>query len=286
MKKINIITKIKYNFFFLTKIPVKVEINSYEEVASAFWLSPFIGWILGLIGSMTALFLFKFLPELVVGFIILGILIYFTGAHHLDGLIDFGDGIMTRGTVVRKIQVMHDVSIGAGGFSLGFIILSLTGLSIAFSKSHVIVSLLISEVCAKFSMVSACSLGKSADTEMVRPFMEKNSIKQFIYSFILTCVLMYLTIILNSIYSFMTNNISALSTFLISIKSFSIFNYYFILSVFFIAFISTFLPFLLITRIVYKNFNGFTGDCMGALNEFTRLFCLIFFLIFYSLNLI
>ncbi|MHA1804401.1 MAG: adenosylcobinamide-GDP ribazoletransferase [Promethearchaeota archaeon] len=286
MKKINIMKKIKYNLFFLTRIPVKVELNNYEDVAAVFWLSPLVGWVLALIGSIIALILFKFLPATIVGFIILGILIYLTGAHHLDGLIDFGDGIMARGTAEHKIKIMHDVSIGAGGFSLGFIIMSLTGFSIAFSKSHIIISLLIAEVCAKFSMVAACSLGKSADTEIVRPFMEKNSVMQFIYSLILTCVLIYLTIILNSIYSFMTNTILVLPNFLISIEAFSIFNYYSIFSVFFIAFISTFLSLLLIMRIAYKNFKGFTGDCMGALNECTRLFCLIFIIIFYSLNLI
>lgn len=41
--------------------------------------------------------------------------IWFTGFHHLDGLIDFGDGMMVHGSPEKKIAVTRDKRIGTGG---------------------------------------------------------------------------------------------------------------------------------------------------------------------------
>ena len=47
----------------------------------------------------------------------LALLLWMTGLHHTDGLLDFGDGVMVHGTAEHKIEVMHDQLTGAGGLS-------------------------------------------------------------------------------------------------------------------------------------------------------------------------
>lgn len=281
-----LIRRIKLNFLFFTKIPVKVEVKSYDEIAETLWLSPLVGWILGIICSGISLIFFNFLPDLLVGFLILGIITFLTGAHHLDGLLDFGDGLMFQGNAEKKIDVMHDVSIGAGGFSLGLFILISTGITIAFLKNNIILALTISEICAKNAIVIACSLGKSANTKMATPFIEKNSPKQLVHALITSCLFVFLTIVINTIYTLIFSNIAELSIIIIPVDEVQIWDYKCVIFLFVIFFLSSIIPSLLIIRIANKNFNGLTGDCLGALNEITRLFSLIFFLFFSSLTLI
>ncbi len=281
-----LLKKLKLTIIFFTIFPVKTEIESYDEIAEGLWLSPVVGWILGLILSGIALILFRFLPDLLVGFLILGLIIYLTGAHHVDGLLDFGDGIMARKTPEEKIAVMHDVSVGAGGFSLGLIVLIITGISIAFSKSMIITSLIIAEISAKNAMVAACSLGKSAGTKMATPFIEKNKCKHLGLSLIISGIFVLLTVFISFIYSSLLVNFSILTNFLISINEVLVWDYYKIAIFILVFLISTFVPVILMLRIANKNFNGLTGDCLGALNEITRAFSLVILLLFNSLTLI
>jgi len=56
--------------------------------------------------------------------------------------------------------------------------------------------------------------------------------------------------------------------------------------IFSIFLIGTFLPLIAVLILSYRNFRGITGDCIGALNDITRLSILILILIFKSLNLL
>ena len=272
--------KIQNCFAFLTRIPLKKDINLSKDVAPHMWFFPIVGFCIGLILSVFGLFFFNFLPFLIVGFILLGILLFITGVHHADGLLDFGDGIMVIGSPERKIEVMHDVSIGAGGFSLGFIIFTLTGVVLSYSMDNIIIILIFSEVGAKFNMVAACSIGKSANTKMADDFIKSNKKSHLIFSLILSLILITLALILTNLYNIIKNYLPSLNMFLILIKNVSILNWLVILSLFIVFFIGTAIPLLIILYLANKNFNGLTGDCLGALNEVTRLFILILMMVF------
>lgn len=282
----NILKKIKNCFSFLTRFPIREEVNIQEDVAPYIWLFPIVGFKLGLISALLSLILFNILPFLVVGFIILGLLMLMTGVHHTDGLIDFGDGLMASGSPERKIEVMHDVSIGAGGFTLGFIILSLTGITISYSMDIILISLVTSEIGAKFNMVAACSIGKSAKTKMADPFIRLNTKKKIIFSLILSIIFIYFTIIIVAIYNSLYNEISFLKILFTPENVLSPLDIVQLIILFIVFGLGSFIPLFIIIRLSNRNFNGLTGDCLGALNEITRLFILIFLLIFNSLNLI
>jgi adenosylcobinamide-GDP ribazoletransferase len=80
---------------------------------------------------------------------------------------------MFRGSPEEKIRVMRDQQTGAGGLSLGLIVLSTTAFSIAaLDRSIVIQTLAASEASAKFAMVFQAWAGKSARDGLNTPFVE------------------------------------------------------------------------------------------------------------------
>jgi len=277
---------IKNCIAFLTRIPISKEVNIFKEVAPKIWLFPIVGLILGLFSSLISLILFRFLPIFLVGFIILGFSLFMTGAHHADGLFDFGDGLMVMGSPERKISVMHDVAIGAGGLTLGLIILSLIGLSLSYSINYIIIALILSEISAKFNMVAACSIGRSAKTKMADVFISLTKKKHMIFSLSLSVMLILISIFISTIYSNIYYSVPFMGFLFSSINMISLLNPIQLMVIISVFLIGTLLPLIFVLKLSNKNFNGLTGDCLGALNEITRLFVLILLVVANNLRLI
>ncbi|MGB9842451.1 MAG: adenosylcobinamide-GDP ribazoletransferase, partial [Candidatus Bathyarchaeales archaeon] len=123
--------EIKNLLSFLTIIPVSMDKDCLTDSARFMFLFPLIGAFIGLIAGLFGWITAHFLPSLVVGALVLGLLLLITGLHHADGLLDFGDGIMAHGTAERKIEIMHDQLTGAGGLSMGIMTFLITALAIA-----------------------------------------------------------------------------------------------------------------------------------------------------------
>src|SRR4030066_504799 len=104
---------------FITVIPFRMDENCLSDSARFMFLFPLVGAFIGLLAGVLGWVLLYFLPSLVAGALILGILLLLTGLHHTDGLLDFGDGVMAHGSAERKIEVIHDQLTGAGGLTLG-----------------------------------------------------------------------------------------------------------------------------------------------------------------------
>ena len=88
------------------------------DCARNMWAFPLIGAFLGLLAGLFGWVAHQFLPGLVVGALALALLLWMTGLHHMDGLLDFGDGIMAHGLAEHKVEVMHDQLTGAGAIGL------------------------------------------------------------------------------------------------------------------------------------------------------------------------
>jgi len=241
---------------FLTRIPTRIQIQSLEEVAQNMWLFPLIGAIVGILTGFLGWGLSYIFPIWLCGFLILGFLLWITGGHHTDGLLDFGDGIMVHGDPAKKIAVMHDVSTGTGGFVLGFIVLSITAMSIAYLDKYLLLALILAEISAKYSMHFACVLGPSAKTPMAESFIRLNSKKHFFFSTSLSIVLMILILYVYLQFAF---------------------NLPLFITIFTIFFSASCVSTFFIVSIARKHFAGITGDCLGALNEIARATTLLFF---------
>jgi adenosylcobinamide-GDP ribazoletransferase len=81
--------------------------NLLTDCARNMWVFPLIGGFLGLLAGLFGWVAYYFLPTLVTGAIALALLLWMTGLHHTDGLLDFGDGVMVHGTAEHKIEVLH-----------------------------------------------------------------------------------------------------------------------------------------------------------------------------------
>jgi adenosylcobinamide-GDP ribazoletransferase len=267
------------NIAFLTRLPVgNVNLN-YEDLSKKMWMFPFIGLILGVIVGFCCQVLFRFLPSLIVGFLALCLLIFLTGAHHTDGLLDFGDGVMTSGTPERKIEAMHDVATGTGGIVLGLCVLSLTGLTISYLPSLVLVALVTAEVGAKFAMVVACATGKSAGTRLANPFIKNTTKMHLLIALLLSLGLIYVTLVIGMVWKETFSLWEGMNVLFIEYGSISPLNNNHVLIIFAVFLLGSIIPTVFMKRIANRNFKGLTGDCLGALNEITRVFILILILL-------
>ena len=230
-------------FSFLTIIPTSNA--NLETVAKYMYLFPIVGIAIGLIIGSLAFGLSFFLDPLIVSLLAVASLALITGIHHTDGLGDFADGLMTKGTKEKKIGAMKDLATGSAGIVT--IVLYLIGLIIALSLStgfQLFLAIFLSEIVAKFSMVLMASLSKSASVGSNSPFVKlmKNP-KKLAIAFIIT--LIPLIALAGTTGMIILGSGVALTLILIGISN--------------------------------RSFGGITGDVLGSTNELSRLASLLIF---------
>jgi len=186
-----------------------------------------------------------YLEPLVVSLVVVASLAVITGIHHTDGLADFSDGLMTRGSKEKKRKAMKDLSVGSAGiFS---IVLYAIGVIIALSLSsgmELFKIILLSEIMAKFSMVLMAGLGNSASIGSNSPFMDSmKDKKRLLVAGIITIIPFIIVGEMNG----------------------------------FIVFASGIIITMFLVGLSTRSFGGITGDVMGASNELTRLSSLLIF---------
>ena len=230
-------------FSFLTIIPANN--SSIETVAKYMYIFPIVGILIGLLIGSFAFGLSIFLDPLIVSLLIVGALSVITGIHHTDGLADFADGLMTKGTKEKKLQAMKEVSTGSAG--IVSVVLYIVGMIIAISLMSGFVlfqAILLSEILAKFSMVLQASMGRSASVGSNSPFVQiMRDKKRLAIAGIIT--LIPLVVIGGTVGLFVFAGGIVVTMFILAIST--------------------------------RSFGGITGDVLGATNEITRLSSLIIF---------
>jgi len=156
---------------FSTVFPVGSE-ATVEEIASLTLHWPLVGALIGVIVGSGGLLASLILPYPVVACAVYSLAIWFTGFHHLDGLIDMGDALMSHGSFERKIEIMRDPRIGTGGLGLLIMVSSLTVASVYSIPSDIIFQgLLISEVSAKICLTGCALVSRPLDSGTGRHFI-------------------------------------------------------------------------------------------------------------------
>ena len=230
-------------FSFLTIIPTSN--SDLNSIAKNMYLFPIVGIVIGLVIGSLGYGLSLYLEPLVVSLVVVASLAVITGIHHTDGLADFADGLMTKGTKEKKRKAMKDLSVGSAGiFS---IVLYAIGVIIALSLSsgmELFKIILLSEIMAKFSMVLMAGLGNSASIGSNSPFMDSmKDKKRLLVAGIITIIPFIILGEMNGIIVIASGIV--LTMFLVGLST--------------------------------KSFGGITGDVMGASNELTRLSSLLIF---------
>ena len=70
------------------------------------YLFPIVGIVIGLVIGSLGYGLSLYLEPLVVSLVVVASLAVITGIHHTDGLADFADGLMTKGTKEKKKGIL------------------------------------------------------------------------------------------------------------------------------------------------------------------------------------
>ena len=245
-----VVKELKNLLSFLTVFPVAMDKDLLKDCAKNMWAFPLIGAFVGLLAGFIGWVAHQFLPEIVVGALVLALLLWMTGLHHTDGLLDFGDGLMAHGSFEHKIEVMHDNLTGAGGLTLGILTILISALSIGeIGRNTIIPSIIVVELSAKLSMVVVAWAGKSVHTGMNSPFLEalhgsKGNLRLIVallISFAIALPLLQWT----GVFTIMAAVITG----------------------------------LVMVAVAHKHFNGVTGDVFGATNELTRMICLFVLLV-------
>ena len=221
-------------FGFLTIIPVGMDFET-KDVAKSAWLFPFVGAVIAAMAAFVFNAVGIYFSDSIASAFALLALLALTGLHHLDGLLDFGDGLMRVGSAEKRREAMRDINTGVGGFTLGFFVLLATYLALT-ETTMVLISLIVAEASAKFSMVLAAFLGKEAHEGMGSAFTRQINKKRML----LTLAVYLLFIVSIPINAGML--------------------------VFATAIFST----LALTAIASKLFGWVSGDPFGAINEIPR----------------
>ncbi len=230
-------------FSFLTIFPSSNA--TLENIAKYMYVFPIVGIAIGLLVGSFGFGLSFILDPLLVSLLVVASIAIVTGIHHADGLADFADGLMVKGSKDRKLKAMKDLSTGSAGIVA--IVLYLIGLIITISLTSgfdLFRAILISEILAKFSMVLMASLGNSASLGSNSPFVKiMKDKKKLAAAFII--MLIPIIVIGETTGLLMLGVTVTITLFLLAIST--------------------------------RSFGGITGDVLGATNELTRLASLMVF---------
>jgi adenosylcobinamide-GDP ribazoletransferase len=205
---------------------------------------------MSLIGGAAAWVLESVVSPLLAGALGLGVILLLNGIQHVDGLLDFGDGLMCHGSRSRKLSVMRDPQTGAGGFALGLVVLISTVFAIAdLNRALVIQALIVGEAAAKFSMVVQAWMGKPASKGLSSIFVaamhsRTRHLKILLSTFFVLSIAVPLLGVIGLLVTFAVIAVAC------------------------------------VVLIIANNaFGGLTGDVMGATNEMARLVSLLVILV-------
>ncbi|WP_458453229.1 adenosylcobinamide-GDP ribazoletransferase [Methanobrevibacter sp.] len=176
---------------FSTILPINV-FTSIEYMTKLTWCWPFLHVFIGILAAICGYVALNFLHlnSFFTAVIIYAFLMIITGYNHLDGVMDMADGVMVHGEPERKIRVMKDSSVGAGGVATLFLVASLTiGGIYNILDYNFIMGIVICEMTAKTSLITTALLSKPLTPGIGSYFInETNPTNYFASTFIIACI--------------------------------------------------------------------------------------------------
>lgn len=217
---------------FTTILPLGKQ-QDMEHFARHSYLYPIAGYVIGALVALPVLFIAN---PVIAAAVAVALLLLITGAHHFDGLLDLGDGLMAHGDREKRIRALTDRNVGAGAIAAGIAVtlLLFAGLQAVPSIAY---ALIIGEVCAKFSMAFLTTYGK--------PFRE--GLHSYLHQFSQPCF---------PAISF----ILCIPLILIPVAPVKIMG----------AFLLMLMCPMILLAVSERLFGGMNGDVAGASNEITR----------------
>ncbi len=243
---------------FYTRIPCPPTTDhSPEYINKATRYFPFIGWIVGLISFLVfTIFSLLFEVEIAVVFsIIAGILT--TGAFHEDGFADVFDGFGGGWTKSKILDIMKDSRIGAyGGIAIGLLmilkILVLSKLIAKIDSSDYFTIILIFISYHALARLTAINIvfnseyAREDETSKAKPIAKGHTIKEIIGAYFFGMIPLIILSCFQTLYLVV------------------------LLPLFFLYWYSN--------NYFKKWLGGYTGDCLGATEQFAEIIILLTYL--------
>ncbi|HNX17245.1 MAG TPA: adenosylcobinamide-GDP ribazoletransferase [Methanoregula sp.] len=207
--------------------------QEFDHFARYSWLYPVAGYVIAILVAIPVFFI---TDKVLAAAVAVAGVILLSGAHHFDGLLDFGDGLMAQGDREKRIRALTDRYVGAGGIAAGLVVTLLLFAGFHAATS-VISALIIGEVCAKFSMAFLTAYGRPFKDGM-HSYLNKFARPYFPFLSILLCIpLIFLPV---TPFQLVTTAITMI------------------------------LCPLILLKVSERLFGGINGDVVGAANEITR----------------
>ncbi len=230
-----------------TVFPISADWDVAEEAGKHCYLLPLLGALLGATAAAIA-YPISLIPSLrwFAGYLAIGFLVVASGALHVDGLMDFGDGVLCTGPREKRIEAMKDESVGAGGAILGFAVFAASASAVSqIAMEELLPGVVLAEALAKLWMGVGALVGRSAHPGFGLSFIE-GARRGWRWAKLLLLLIF-----------------SAAIAFLVGLQWL------------FEVWIASSLTFLAVFLLAHKLFGGLTGDVFGAINELCRLAVLL-----------
>jgi adenosylcobinamide-GDP ribazoletransferase len=240
-----------------TILPAKNDGKDVEDLSRHFYLILFVGVLYGLlVGGLMYLAMgrISILLAAAMGFAILQLLNRFL---HVDGLSDFGDGMVCGGDAERRLAAMKDSKTGAGGvgYVVVFSLLSFAALSSTWGVGLLLLPL-VAEIMNKNAVV-ICAYGGKAREGLGNMFVTNTIEKDAIISLLLSILLSFGLMLLFNLFVADTLDMGRMiAVTVIAVAVSSLVGYG-------------------MSNLAEKNFGAVNGDVLGATNEICRPLVLI-----------
>ena len=176
---------------FSTILPINV-FTSIEYMTKLTWCWPFLHIFVGILAAICGYVSLEFLHlnSFFTAVIVYAFLMIITGYNHLDGVMDMADGVMVHGEPEKKIMVMKDSSVGAGGVATLFLVASLTiaGLYNILDYNF-IMGIIICEMCAKTSLLTTALLSNPLTPGIGSYFMLETNVPNYLASTVIVAII-------------------------------------------------------------------------------------------------
>ncbi len=237
---------LKSGFGWLSTIPVGISMEGVEALMKHVYVFPVVGLVMGAILGLVAFIAMQFLPSNLVAIAVIVAIYRLCGINHIDGLADFGDGVIAHGTWEKKVQAMKDVNLGTGGgLFIGVLLLATFAVVADIPNRLLPLALLAAEVSAKEAMISFAAFSTSLQKGFGQIMIEKTGYWQFLIGLVFSAVICIVTL-------------GPLGLAVLAGAQVAAFY---------------------MVGVAKRNFGGATGDGIGATNEVARCVALVLALI-------
>lgn len=232
---------LKSGFGWLSTIPVGISMEGIEALMKHVYVFPLVGLFLGAILAAVAYIAALAFPSNLVAVLAIVAIYSLCGINHIDGLADFGDGVIAHGTREKKIQAMKDVSLGTGGAVFIAVIMLAAFAIISDIPARLLpLALLVAEVSAKEAMICFAAFSSSLQKGFGQIMIERTGGRHFVIGLAISAILCAATLGYLGLVALAAAQLAA----------------------------------LYMVGVAKRNFGGATGDGIGATNEVARVVAL------------